>query len=307
MLQFLPVFAAILLPSTALAWSASGHHVVAVAAYDMLEDEVRSEVIEILSHHPDFQTRFTPGDERWQIGVAGTWPDLIRRSPEDRPQWHYQLGANMVVGNVTPDEPPGPLPPTATMDTKDLYIVQAIKLAFRVYADETKPKSERAIALCWLCHLVGDSHQPCHAGSLYAPCFNGHDRGANSIRLSGGGNLHSAWDRLLGSRATANDVRRRVAQLEIDEAAMDRNAQEIGSRYVEPLLWIEESREAAQRYVYTPDVLVPVRAASRDGGRLDTLRLHESYFEDAGQVARERAKFAAHRLAIVLTNGIEQQ
>ncbi len=39
------------------------------------------------------------------------------------------------------------------------------------------------------------------------------DRGANAIRLVGGGNLHATWDRLLGDRASPNEVRRRVVEL----------------------------------------------------------------------------------------------
>ncbi len=44
---------------------------------------------------------------------------------------------------------------------------QAVVLCRRTLNDSDRPGSERAIALCWLGHLVGDAHQPCHVGSLY--------------------------------------------------------------------------------------------------------------------------------------------
>jgi len=104
----------------------------------------------------------------WRIGIAGCWPDIIRRSPQDRPSRHYQLGASVVIGNVVPPSDPGPLPAGATLDTQELHIGQAFDLCRQVFADRSRPDADRAIALCWLRHLVADGHQPCHVGSLYA-------------------------------------------------------------------------------------------------------------------------------------------
>lgn len=213
----------------------------------------------------------------------------------------------MVIGNVEPDDPPGPLPADATMDTKDLHIGQAAFLSLKVLGDESKPKSERAVALCWLLHLVADGHQPLHAGSLYAPVFNVHDRGGNSIKLVGGGNLHAAWDRLLGSSATANDVRRRVAELGNVRDELQGQADDNGMQWCGPSQWLAESREAAQRYAYTDEVLTPVRAASRDGGKLEPIKLSDGYFERAGDVARERAKLAGYRLALLLSVAVQER
>ncbi|WP_436717446.1 S1/P1 nuclease [Roseiconus lacunae] len=307
MIRLTTLLAVLLFPSAVLAWSATGHHVVCVVAYDLMSEDTRAEAMGILSHHPDFNTTFKPPSnvtqqaniERWQIGVAGCWPDIIRRSDEDRPKWHYQLGATLVIDDAEADEPPGPLPIDATMDTKDLHIFQALELALKVYRDEAQPKADRAIALCWICHLVGDSHQPCHVGSLYAPCFRGGDRGANSIRLVGGGNLHSAWDRLLGSRATANDVRRRVAELELTPLSITPT-----TRVAPTKVWQKEARDFAKENVYTNEVLAPVRGASRNGERLPNLQLSDEYFSAAGRIAKMQAAVAGHRLASLLS-GVE--
>ncbi|HUC97485.1 MAG TPA: S1/P1 nuclease, partial [Candidatus Polarisedimenticolaceae bacterium] len=55
------------------------------------------------------------------------------------------------------------------------------------------PRNERRIALRFVAHLVGDIHQPLHAGFA-------EDRGGNSIAVRFNGrkeNLHSLWDTAL--------------------------------------------------------------------------------------------------------------
>jgi hypothetical protein len=69
----------------------------------------------------------------------------------DRPTWHYQLGATLTMGdraNYHVPETPGPCPASANLDTKDLYISQAVELCRRVMADSNSLTSDRAIALC---------------------------------------------------------------------------------------------------------------------------------------------------------------
>ena len=67
-----------------------------------------------------------------------------RERKYDRPTWHYQLGASVVIGDVEVPEDPGPLPDDATMETRELYIVQAIELCKKVLHDESQPKADRA-------------------------------------------------------------------------------------------------------------------------------------------------------------------
>jgi len=81
-----------------------------------------------------------------------------------------------------------------------------------ILADRRAPLPQRAVALAWVAHLVGDLHQPLHAGQL-------EDRGGNltcavwmgepSQRISSdgkvtcsGANLHAVWDSKLLEAAT---------------------------------------------------------------------------------------------------------
>ena len=61
MRKFLSLFiltSATLLPSLALAWSDTGHLIVAAEAYQQLSPELKAQVFEVLKSHPEF--------EKWQ-------------------------------------------------------------------------------------------------------------------------------------------------------------------------------------------------------------------------------------------------
>lgn len=209
---------------------------------------------------------------------------------------------------------PGPLPTDATLVTKDLYIGQAFELCRNILGDASLPDVDRAIALCWLCHIVADGHQPCHAGSLYAEkVFADGDRGGNSITI-GKSNLHSTWDNLLGGKATANDVRKRVVELQADKATVNRviaYRDGFGSegieKWINAELWLSETRTVGRRFVYTSEVLEPVTAALRGlTEKIEIPKLSDEYYANAGMAAKIRATQAAYRLAAVLKIAVDR-
>lgn len=299
---------ATLLCKPAHAWSECAHHIIAEIAYDLLDLSEQAELMAILYRHPRKEEDFTAPRKvaditRWRIGRAGYWPDVARGQPKyDRPSWHYQLGATLVIGDKSkvnvPDEV-NSLSNDATLETQDLHIVQAIKLCRKVMADKKQPPGDRAIALCWLGHLVADIHQPCRAGSLYVEgVFPDGDRGANRIKTVGD-NLHSLWDGLLGSRYDEGDVKR--LRLEILNVPNLKTATLIPwttSQAMKPSVWVEESRKHATTYVYTSEVLSPISLVSKgDVESLSKLHLSREYFVKAGGVAFYRSLVASYRLA----------
>lgn len=300
------------------AWWESGHHIIAVLGYDLLSADEQNQIQAILKEHPrladDFAAPHSPktADEvdRWLIGRAGYWPDAARSLPDfNRPNWHYQLGATLTIGDP-PNVPknPGPSPADATLQSNELHIAQAVEICRKVLRDKSQPQSDRALALCWLAHLVGDAHQPCHAGSLYAAAaFPEGDRGANSIPTKQAKNLHALWDSLLGDQFDAGDVRRRCDVIRSD---VDRwkQAENVARRPkgLEPLTWLSESAEYGRTHVYTPEVLDPVIAVSRGlTTKVDMIDLSEEYLKAAGELARTRAAFAGHRLALILSEDLK--
>lgn len=305
-----------------LAWHESGHHIVALLAFDLLNPDEQQELLSILKDHPRFLTDFapyrTPADARpmteterayWLIGRAGYWPDVARSQMEySRPTWHYQLGASLIIGDVrNVPENPGPVPITATLATQELHIAQALEVCRTTFRNKSLPTSERAVALCWILHLVGDAHQPCHAGSLYARAFPDGDRGANMIPTKQMKNLHALWDGLLGSKYDAGDIRRRCEAIRSDSAGWKAaDAAATTARGLDPLMWLEESANAGRSYVYTTEILDPVEAVSRGlTNKVSTIDLSEVYLKNAGELARARAAFAGQRLSRILKQDLQ--
>ena len=150
-----------------LAWSECGHHIIADLAFDLMKPAEQNRVLELLKHHPRFSEDFAEPDraerteslDHFTIGNAGYWPDIARSQPKyNRPNWHNQLGSSLTIGqNVNVPETPGPLPAGATFATKDLHITQAIELCRQTLRSKSAPESDKALAICWLAHLVADA------------------------------------------------------------------------------------------------------------------------------------------------------
>lgn len=295
---------ALILCNPVLAWSECGHHIIAVMAFDQLPPERQTELLRVLKEHPRFAEDFkisakVKNESHWLIGRAGYWPDVVRSGSGksfNRPTWHYQLGACDTIGNVA-NVPsyPGPLPANATLETQELHIVQALQLCKQVLRSSTESDANKAIAICWLCHLVADAHQPCHAGSLYVEHVfdsDSGDRGANSIPTKQSKNMHSLWDGLLGRDFSEGGVNRRIVEIQKVEFTFG---------ITNPEQWLQESRNAAKADVYAPEVLEPITVAMRAKSKtINEIDLSEAYLKNAGSVAQVRAKLAAARLADVL-------
>lgn len=298
------------------AWSEGGHHLIAVLAFDLMSPESHKSLMEILSSHPRFAEDFAVPEkirsgvetQNWLIGRAAYWPDIARKTAFDRPNWHWQLGAALTLGNPANVPPnPGPLPATASIASKELHIAQAIALGRRIFEDDHQKASDRAIALCWIAHLVGDAHQPCHSGSLYTKkLFPEGDRGANFIPTKQRRNLHALWDSLLGTSFSPADVRRRAKDITDDEQLWNEAKASASCGTLDPLTWLDESSEFARSHVYSSEVLEKIEFVERAvEPKLSSIELSESYLKDAGKLARRRAAFAAARLAAILSVGVK--
>jgi hypothetical protein len=309
----------ILPPQAVLAWSEGGHHIISLMAFDLLSKEEQSKFLEILSKHPRYNDDFIPPkglpneqeEQRWKVGRVGYWPDIARSQPKyNRPTWHYELGASLIIGDklkLNVPKAPGQLPVDASLETQDLYASQAITLCSNALGDKSTSPSDRAIALCWIGHLVADVHQPCHAGSLYMEDVfveaDG-DRGANRIITKQSNNMHALWDGLLGREFDLADTRRRIFEITSDQELLAIAKPEID--WMMPQTWLSESRTAATSYVYTQDVLDNLKA-SIGTQKSNPINLDAAYLKMAGRVAQQRAIQAAHRLSEQWRSGLKVQ
>ncbi len=248
------------------AWNAPGHKVVALIAMEELTPEVRAQVNEMLSHHPFPEAR--------QIEGASVWPDQVRQHPEyHRGPWHYGNEPVFLDGFVGDAFDGG-------------QIVEAIELNLSVLSDPSSQPVDRAIALAWIVHCVGDIHQPMHAINGYSPDTPHGDRGGNEFLVTYRGeetNLHRFWDSVGG----------RFWQGKTDQD-LKTVATELSSLYpadamvdlADPNLWLHESHLLARSLAYPQ----AIRKQPLD----------EAYQRYARTVSEQRVTLAGHRLAAVL-------
>jgi hypothetical protein len=156
----------------------------------------------------------------------------------------------------------------------------------RTLADPGSTPSERAYALPWLIHLVGDAHQPLHAASRYGPDGQS-DNGGNALEVvtpfhlrSPSMSLHRYWDDLPGPPWLSG-------------SRLESAARSLTARYAPPASpetpedWIAESWRIASEYAYPPDGdAVPVIGAE--------------FHQRALAIANRRVTEAGYRLADLL-------
>ncbi len=167
--------AATLAPSPAQAWGPKGHRLVARLAEARLSPDARSEVLRLLA----VERQESLADiANWADELRQNDPDLGRRSA----RWHFvNIGEHDCRYDAARACPGGDC------------IVEAIRAQSAILADRTRSDRERLQALKFVVHLVGDVHQPMHAG--YA-----RDRGGNTVQVNyrgRGSNLHALWDSTL--------------------------------------------------------------------------------------------------------------
>ena len=160
-------------------------------------------------------------------------PDAIKSNkigPADRQRfnrsvWHYVNFPTFLIDRDKEEMIGGH---TVNLETEPVgdgdfgwNIVQAFRNSQRIWHDPEASDEDKAIHLCWISHLAGDSHQPCHSTALFTMGrFEKGDRGANEIATTPGRNLHSVWDGFIIGRGSAsklsdfNSARRRAVRRE---------------------------------------------------------------------------------------------
>jgi hypothetical protein len=320
MIRFIAILVALVSTSPAFAWNALGHKVVAEIAWRQLDPAKRQEIVEILRRHPRFDADFAgkmtddvlAGDkaiqDRWIFQHAATWPDIAKglskgeRSKYDRSVWHYvnfplfvdpsdrkSLGKLSV--NLSTDY-------TLNEDKKQFNVIQAIKYSRTAIKSKTGAET-KALAYCWLFHLVGDLHQPLHSTALFSAAhFPKGDRGGNSIPLVRGDNLHSLWDNLLGRQYFIRDVDKAI--VELSDRTQFGDVWNTAANETNPIKWAKESHDLCESFVYDAAILNEVRTTP-EGTELARIELPTSYMRDAGEHARGRIIAGGLRLAKVLS------
>lgn len=160
----------VLLPVRTAAWGNRGHQVIARIATARLSVSARQAIAELLQ----------PGETLESIS---TWADDIKAQRPETRSWHFVL---IPLGNSRYSR--------TDCGRGETCIIDAIAQQTAILKDTDKGSGERAEALKYLVHLIGDLHQPFHVSTNNNPP----DLGANRVRvtsLSGRAtNLHEVWD-----------------------------------------------------------------------------------------------------------------
>jgi hypothetical protein len=243
----------------AWAFGPDGHRIVAELAQRQLSPEALAEVRRLLG-----------GQSDEGLAAIANWADEIREDSAWRytSRWHY---VNFPRGRCTYD---------ATRDCADgRCIVAAITQQASILADRARSDDDRAQALRFLVHFIGDIHQPLHAGW-------GDDRGGNTFQvfyIGRGSNLHALWDGGI-LRSARLDWREQVVRLARRDDIASSSA---ASRWSPdaPAHWAEESCQLIEANSVYP---------ARPG------KLPNGYVERHYPLVEQRLVVAAARLASAL-------
>jgi nuclease S1 len=242
-------------PAPAALWYDLGHRVVADIAERRLTPEAARAVRNIL------------GGQR--LSDASVWADNIKQYRHDADPLHY---VNIPLGATAYD---------AKRDCPHgKCIIAAIASDRQVLANPAASMLDRAEALRFLIHFIGDLHQPLHVAD------NG-DRGGNRrvVYLEGDSmNLHQVWDGELFNRYGLSEETY-LAELQREMDTMDLAALERGT----VVDWAMEGHRVAIQHAYR----VPA------GGRLGV-----AYVEANRPIVDHALIAAGVRLAKVLNEAL---
>lgn len=230
--------------TAAFAWVDSGHMVVAAIAEGRLKPDVLKICQDLLENGPT---------ERTQGFIQGAcWPDDAKNQTTG--PWHYIDLPFRTDGKPTQTKP------------DEQNVVWAIQHFSAILKDKANPKADRAEALRYLIHFVGDLHQPLHATSRESDDYPEGDRGGNDFKIVPGDvfsgvtrpprNLHQVWDLGGGlfppvTRPLDPESKGRILILAQNIAGrnpMSKFVQQL--KDPNPMAWAKESLELAKTVVY---------------------------------------------------------
>lgn len=273
----------------AAAWGDTGHRTVCEIALRNLTPASATEVARLLGVHQ----AILADPRRREFGWACTYPDHPAQGgpPRRSPDHFVNYPRNLL--SIT----------AATGCAGQAQcVISAIPGDAAILASPTAPDQQRAAALVYLGHWLGDIHQPLHSS------FED-DRGGNEVNVSGlcTSSLHSAWDTCilqnrsqLGSGPSVEAVRALAAALS-EEVTDTERAAWLSSL---PWQWSAESYAVSLRPDVGYCVMVQLACHYSDtqprfatGQPKRSVPIDAAYMDRAWPIIRQRLKQAGVRLA----------
>ena len=317
-----------ILPLKTFAWDHPGHMTTAVIAFAEIE-KARPDLIDkiglLLMKHPSpapfwVATVGARGKERTRrmFIEASRWPDDAKFTHDDKPTWHTARWS-ILADDASPEA-------KELVDSRKGRPIgnalEALALNAGMLSNPESQPFERALALSWVMHIMGDIHQPLHVSDLVSKDFPS----GNAA-----GTLAYVWDPLADSAMPLHILwdsnSRRSTKLE----DVDGYAQAIIEMFPRSSLpelspfkgpesfreWALESHQVAKDWAYDIET-VPDPSLDSDSDRLianmaryilegishveAAPAVPDEYWENLQQVVPRRMALAGYRIAdIILT------
>ena len=316
----------VLSPRPVAAWNSVGHLAIAKLAYDRLDEGEKLRVYQLHKTHPQFEQFLAAGrpsgaeEAEWVTMRSAVWPDWVRpreKDPRGPSVTKYHRGEDHYV-NIPLIDPKdaGAFSGKTLVHPDTMNIVSALKQRCNEVRARNVADEDKAVAICWIFHLIGDIHQPLHNVSYFAdnPAYREGDLGGNKFGVKANGRgvkLHAFWDDVLGDdpRYTddSSDRQARIYQqaITLATALRARELGEVDKARIEKnrtfQSWSDEGFELAKSIGYrTGDgtaLLAGVEVKFNQPVPVNAPELGEQYLRRARETAEVQAVIAGRRLA----------
>ena len=294
------------LPVPALAWGPDGHDFIATVARDRLrvsdpaleaklQDIFRNNALHFVGH--DDENGASMSCNGRTLREIANWPDCIRRTREYKKKTgDFHFDDIPLCAGITPPPPP---PPRNSYCRYEKCASGQLPRYVAVLKSGTGTRFDRAAALAWVIHIVGDLHQPLHAED------NG-DGGGNGVkvRLDGplipgssfrSGKLHGFWD----TPMTVAAVGRGADAVTRIEQYITLHSGDTDWASPDPILWAGESHLIAQDAY---KALNPVPGCN--AGPVNDVVIPAAYAGDFAERVKGQLSRAAFRLTTALRDAL---
>jgi hypothetical protein len=292
------------------AWGCQGHETIALIAEMHMTPQAVTMANKILKDSPLDASinRYCKEMGLTPMAEASTWADDIRSARPEASTWHY---IDIPRGGTKADI-------AAACPEKERCVTWALRTQMKILIDNSSTPSQRADALRFIIHFVGDIHQPLHDttnndhGGNCVPVefFGAEPQLRNPQSESYSPNLHGVWDSSIVGRVVGDKTVQQFAK-ELDATlASQVSGRMDGSTDFD--VWAWEGHELAEGVVYGKlPHLIPVEkpvetATCADDNHVAArnLALHEDleqpYQDVSTPVVQQQLEKAGLRLAKLL-------
>jgi hypothetical protein len=292
--------------SSLFAWGSRGHMLIAAITYSQFSEEQQNKAVEILKHHPYFETKWKDycGEEsNPNFGIylfmqSSKWADAIKWKGNQNhkmsiPTAHYityEMRFSYDSTNQKTSLIEGPL----VLNEPDIpNVISQLKIEIEKVNDLSLSKEKRAMALSWVIHLIGDIHQPLHCASLFNETVPKGDKGGNKSYVLVDDevkNLHGIWDYAFFLKRDFDFIINKAEEIN------KKFSESLPNLEYDPKAWSIESYNLAFEYAYLQGALNISHTKEK------ALPPPDDYIKNVEEIAGKQMVIAGYRMKEVIAD-----